>query len=726
MKILYTTNNPLSTDNKTIIFNRNYPISKDAITQLITILLLLIPTLSFCQDIVYPACPKEIVTESHFSKSIDDEYRWLENPEDKRLDAWLEGQKKLTDKALAKIAFHQNAYKAIDRYSYVKYDNPQKDGEYYFTYAYFNDVGAPALFYQKLLNDNPSILVDPRFISSKDNISINNYSVSGNSKLLAYQFSRNGSDWQEIKVVNLRTGHHLEDHLKHVKFSNISWKDDGFYYSRYPDQGMKSTQGQEVYYHKIGQPQSEDKLIFRRKKNPTAYFNAFTTEDERYLFIKETDEEKGIWNIFYIDFTAENPALRPLITRLSGDEHLTILGNNNDSIFATSFKDNNNGMIIRINPQKPREWKIVVPEFSTALLLNAILLKDRIIALYLSNRKEQIIFYDLNGKLLEAIQLPFGFNANGFNCNKDDKELLFSYSGYTQPKAVYRLSTEDFSMKPLRATTVNFDYTNFATKELEYTSFDGTKVPLFIIYHKKTDLHANNPLLLKAYGGFGSISMPSFNPGIVHFLTQGGIFAFANIRGGGDKGKAWALDGRGINKQNSFKDFIAAAEFLIDSNYTSPEKLAISGASNGGLVVGAAMTMRPELFKVAVPIVAPMDMLRFENFTIGHLHTDEYGSTQDSAGFYNLLSYSPLHNIKKEINYPATLIMTSDNDDRVPPLHSYKFAAKLQNRKAQKNPVLLHVETSAGHYGAQSSFKKRISEQADMYNFILYYLTEEQ
>jgi prolyl oligopeptidase len=324
--------------------------------------------------------------------------------------------------------------------------------------------------------------------------------------------------------------------------------------------------------------------------------------------------------------------------------------------------------------------------------------------------------------MLDAIQLSFGFSAGSFNGEKRDKEILFSYSSYTQPKVVYILNTETFDMKPLRATIVNFDYTMFETKELEYTSYDGTQIPLFMVYRKDLNLTGQNPLLLEAYGGFGSIETPGFSPGIVHFLMNDGIFAFANIRGGGDKGKAWALAGRGVNKQTSFDDFIAAAEYLINNNYTSADKLAISGASNGGLVVGAAITQRPELFKVAVPIVAPMDMIRFEKFTIGHLHNDEYGSVSDSAGFSRLLAYSPLHNIDENISYPAMLIMTSENDDRVPPFHSYKFAAKMQNLASQKNPVLLRTEQNAGHYGAEGSFKKHLREEADMYDFILYHL----
>ena len=671
----------------------------------------------------YPPIRAEKHTDTIFGEAIADDYRWLENTANPEIGDWVEAQNEFTDKALRKPSNKINSYVLIDKYSYVKYSNPQKMGDYYFTYAYYNNMSVPALFYQKSLKSDPSIIVDPSFISARDNIMLKGYSVSGDSKLLAYQFSRNGSDWGEIKVVNLKSGNHKNDHLTGVKFSGISWKANGFYYSAF----NKNEEGewcQQVFYHKMGTSQEADELIFKRS-NPDVLFSVMTTADERYLIIHETNQTTGSGNVFYIDFLSEMPALRPLITRLSADENLTITGNHGDLIMATSFKENNNGMILSINPANPRQWNMVIPEYETSLLLNVKLLEDKIIALYQSNRKQMITFYDYSGELLEALQLPFGFSADGFSGEKNDKEILFSYSSYTQPSVVYILNTETFKMKPLQATVVNFDYKQFETAELEYESFDGTKVPLFLIYKKGMELTGKNPVLLEAYGGFGAIVKPSFSPGVVHFLLKGGVYAFANIRGGGDKGKAWAVAGRGEHKQNSFKDFIAAAEYLIEQNYTSPEKLAITGASNGGLVVGVAMTRRPDLFKVAVPVVAPFDMLRLESFTVGRYHTDEYGSVNDPDGFAQLLDYSPYHHIDPQTGYPATLIMTSENDDRVPPFHSYKFAAKLQRNPSQQNPVLLRVEEGAGHYGATSGFKKHLRSEAAMYDFILYHLLEE-
>jgi prolyl oligopeptidase len=675
------------------------------------------------QDILYPQSSKENIVDTFFNKTILDEYRWLENLNDPKIKTWIEQQNELAKKTLKKASFKYNSYVAIDRYSYVEFSNPKKQGKYYFTSAYYKNATAPAIYIRNSLRDDPSILVDLNFISTKDNIMLKNYSVSLDSKYLAYQFSRNGSDWNEIKVMNINTRVHTKDYLKNVKFSAIAWKDDGFYYSVFPpDNRVEKLQGQEIYYHKLATDQSEDKLIFKRSTNPEAFFRAFTTSDERFLVIVEDDNTKRIQNIFYIDFHSPMPSIKPLLTKLSVENSPVIIDNHGDEFIALSSKNANNGMLVKINPANPLEWNILIPEYSQALLKDVKLMEHKIITLYRTNGKEQIIFYDYQGKVLHAKELPIGFCVSGFNGEKTDPNLLFSYEGYTQPKVVYILDIETFKMNPLKATVVNFDFSDFETVETEFESFDSTKVPLVMIYKKGIDLKSNNPILLKAYGGFGSIEEPQFNPGIIHFLNHGGIFVFANIRGGGDKGQKWQDQGIGINKPNSFNDFIAAAEYLIRKGYTSPNKLAITGGSNGGLVVGVAMTQRPDLFKVAVPVVAPMDMIRFENFTIGNLHTDEYGSVKDSDEFKNIYAYSPLNNIKEGINYPATLIMTSEFDDRVPPFHSYKFAAKLQNRASQKNPILLRVAEGAGHYGTLGSVQKMLKEESDMYDFIFYHL----
>lgn len=693
-------------------------------------LFILIFTIIYCgfysnsdaQTLEYPKARITDQSDVYFNETIKDEYRWMENTNSAECENWVDAQNQITNKILRKAASKYNSFNAVNKYAYVKYDNPQKHGKYYFTYAFYDDNSVPGLFIQHTLKSQPTILVEPKFISNKDIIRLKNYEVSSDSKHLAIQYSRNGSDWGEIKIINIATGNYKKDHLTHVKFSNIAWRGNGFYYSTYPDNGNGITQGQKVYYHELGTDQSEDKLVFRRSNNPEAYFRIQTTSDERFMILKEIDEVHQVINLFYIDFNAATPALRPLLRKLSYNDNLSIIDNHGDELIASSAKDGNNSMVIKINPIKPRDWHVLIPEFKSTLLLDVKVLDNKLLTLYQNNRKQQINIFDLEGKLLESFQLPFGFSVSGFNGEKTDKEILFAYEGYTQPKVVYILNTETLKMEPLRSTVVNFDHTKFETKEIEYASFDGTKVSMFMVYKKGINLEGNNPTLLKAYGGFGSINLPRFTPGIVHFLNRGGLFVFANIRGGGDNGISWASQGRGKHKQNSFNDFIAAAEFLIKTGYTSADKLAITGASNGGLVVGVAMTQRPELFKVAVPVVAPFDMMRFEQFTVGNLHTDEYGSVSDSLGYNSIKAYSPLHHIKNDVNYPATLIMTSENDDRVPPLHSYKFAAKLQSRTAQKNPILLKVEKNAGHYGANKNLKAELREAAEMYDFILSHL----
>ncbi|MCE3278309.1 MAG: hypothetical protein K0S44_500 [Bacteroidetes bacterium] len=683
----------------------------------VVILQFLLTTYAFSQRINYPFTPIINVTDTIHGQVINDEYRWLENTSDLNVIKWIKAENALTDSCIKRAASQIDSYRKIDKYSYAEYSNPRKKDGYYFSYAFYDNLGSPALFYRKEINDQPMLLVDPNFISLKDNISLRDYAVSKNGKLLAYQFSRNGSDLVEIKVVSLQTHFHKTDHLMDAKFSSISWKDDGFFYSRSKDKGFEASMHQEIYYHKIGTDQSQDSLIFKRAGTDKLFY-ASTTDDERFLLITEEDKKTDLSNIYYVDYMSTQNKLMPLLTRFSG---LSIIDNIGDDFFAFST-GKNNGRLIKFSLQNPRKWIEVIPEYKSSLLLGVKLLEEKIITLYQSNGKQQIIIFNYNAEVLYAMDLPAGCSAGNISVSKGDKEMIFSYNSYVHPPVVYSFNLQSYDIKPNKATVVNFDYKQFETKELQYSSKDGTIIPLLILYKKGTKLDAENLLLLNTYGGFGSIETPTFDPALVHFLFSGGIYAYANIRGGGDFGIEWAEKGQGKFKQNSFDDFISAAQFLIDNKYTKASKLAITGASNGGLVVCAAMIQRPDLFKVAVPVVSPCDMIRFEKFTVGNFHTDEYGSISDSSGFKNLYSYSPLHNIKEDVNYPATLIMTSDNDDRVPPFHSYKFAARLQNRKAQTNPVLLRVEKNAGHYGAQSDFLGVLEEEAAMYDFILYNL----
>lgn len=653
---------------------------------------------------------------------IEDNCHWLENTSSEATIDWIENQNKRSKKYLSRVVNKTSSFKAINRYIYTEYDNPIKDGKYYFKYAFYNDLGVPALFYQTSLKSAPEIIVNPNFISKNDKITLKGYSVSKDSEYLAYQFSRNGSDWAEVKIVTLNHKEHKKDHLKGLKFSNIAWLGDGFFYSTIAQSGdFGKTIGQKVYYHKMDTEQSEDKLIFERKRNPSAQFSYITTSNERFFILKERNEKAGKINVFYIDYNSDIHSLRPLITNLNYD--INIIDSHDGKFIATTSHNSNNGSIVEIDPENSLEWRSIALEFSEALLLKVIPFKDRVVAIYQSDQRPILTVLDYAGTLLYSLEFPVATSVSGFSGNFYDDEFLFNFSSYTVPPIVYKFNTKTFKKELTKMTTVTFDFNKIEYKQIEFLTKDSVNVPMILVYQKGIEFDGENPTILEAYGGFGSIVAPSFDPGIVHFVKKGGIYAFANIRGGGDKGIEWAEDGRGENKQNSFDDFISAAEFLIENKYTNSSKLAITGASNGGLVVAVAAIQRPDLFKAVVPIVAPLDMIRFEKFTIGHWHIDEYGTVTDSLGFTRLLSYSPYHNIKETINYPTMLVVTSENDDRVPPFHSYKFVAKLQNRIEQQNPIFLKIEKKSGHYGA-STLYSGIREMADIYGFIIYELME--
>jgi len=662
---------------------------------------------------------ESIVTDTfHNDYIIEDKYRWLEDTHTEESKEWVKRQNKLSKKYLSKTSSKTNSSKAIDEYAHVRFNFPIKKGKYYFKYMYPTKFSVPSLYYQNSFNSAPKLLIDSRKFSRKDNVTLKGYSVSKDSKLVAYQFNRNGSDWTEIKLISIKNRKYKKDHLTGIKFSNIAWRGDGFYYSTFNQQSQfGKTDNQKVYYHKIGTNQDDDKLIFKRKNKPNVRFHFKTTSDERFFILKEIDEQKNQTNIFYIDYHSKQTQLQPLIINTKGDAN--ILENHEGKLIAITFKDSNNGMIVEIDPADPYNWKAIVPEYPDALLLKAIICPDRIVAVYQANQHSIITIFDYSGKVLHTWDLRAARSISKFIRSNLDDELYFYITSYTLPPIVYKLNIKTFIIEQTEATSTSFDNENIIYEEVEYMSKDNVAIPMILVYEKGIKHDGTNPTILKAYGGFGIISPLSYDPGIVHFIKKGGIFAFANIRGGGDKGKNWALSGKGIHKQNSFDDFISAAEFLIEKNYTNKDKLAITGGSNGGLVVAAAAAIqRPDLFKAVVPIVSPFDMLRFEQFTVGSWHVDEYGTIEDKSSFTNLKNYSPYHNIQEDVNYPTMLIVTSENDDRVPPFHSYKFVAQMQSRIAQKNPILLKVEKKSGHSGASTRISSNRAK-ADVYGFIM-------
>ncbi|RUT79706.1 prolyl oligopeptidase family serine peptidase [Ancylomarina longa] len=683
------------------------------------LLILLFLYFSFSDTIAqrpeYPVCPKHAVTDTFFNAyTVTENYRWLENVHDTKVREWIKEEENLSDKFTNRASSKYACKTLIDKYSYIRSSHPVKSGKYYFTFYYRNKLASPVLY----MGDDPEEvdypLVDPNFNTKNDKVDIQSYAVSRDSKYLCYLINRNGTDWREARVVSLPSGTRKRDHILGIKYSSIAWMNDGFFYSKYPYEGeFKAAFGEEVYYHKLGDEQAQDKLIFKRK-SPNAQFSFRTTSDEQFFVLQE--ETPNYYNYFFIDYSAKQPYLRPLLMKQKSK--FNVLDSHNGKLICRTFKDNNGGSIVEIDPYAPYQWRQVVPELQDGVLLICKVKQDRLICIYQSNQHPIVKIFDYQAHALYQLELPEASSVNGFSGEIDDEDLIFYNQQYTTPSLCYHFNTKTFQRKPGKTTKVTFYFQNYEYKSISYPVNDSINVPMTIVYKKGLKLNGNNPCLLKAYGGFGAISTPSFDPGIVYFIEQGGIYAFANIRGGGDLGKEWAKAGKGLHKQNSIDDFNAAAEFLIKEKYTNPKKLASTGGSHGGLIVAAAAIQRPDLYAAVVPVVGVMDMIHFEDYTVGNFHTDEFGTVRDSVDFLNLRSYSPLHNIKEEVNYPAMLVMTSENDDRVPPFHSYKFVARLQNREKQLNPIFLRVEKDAGHYGAINHSKYTKGKGA-MYGFIM-------
>lgn len=692
-----------------------------SITKVFTVLALIVSfKVTKAQNIEYPHCPKHTVTDTFFNKySVSENYRWLENVRNDSVVKWIEEENKLARKFLSRASAKYSCKTLIDKYDYVIMDYPVKAGKYYFSMMRRNDLASSGLYMGTTPKDIDQLLIDPNFNNNGDKVNISSYSVSKDSKYLAYTISRNGTDWREIKTVKLPSGSKMKDHLKGVKFTALTWKGDGFFYSRFPDVGeFYATIGEEIYYHKLGDVQANDQLIFKRK-DPTIQFSYQTTSDERFFILRE--KTRKYYNYFFIDYHSENPYLRPLLMKQKSG--ISIVDSHNDKLIAVTGKNTNGGMVVEIDPYNPTKWRLVVPEANNAVLTECIAKTDRILLIYQSNQHPIFKIFDYNGQPLYNLELPEASSIDGFYGEKEDDELYFFMERYTVPPLSYIFNTKTYERKFGEKVQVTFNFKNYNHKSIMYPINDSISVPMNLVYKKGIKLDGNNPCLLKVYGGFGSISSPSFDSGIIYFIEHGGVFAYANVRGSGDLGKAWVKAGRRLNKQNTINDVHSAAEFLIHEGYTSKGKIAIHGASHGGLIVAAAAIQRPDLYAAAIPEVAVTDMIRFEKFTVGSVHKSEFGTITDPLDFVNLKSYSPLHNIKKDVNYPAMLVMTSENDDRVPPFHSYKFVAELQNRKAQTNPILLRVEKKAGHYGGINQISE-IREKADMYGFLMKILSK--
>ncbi|MFC4738461.1 prolyl oligopeptidase family serine peptidase [Flavobacterium ponti] len=673
-----------------------------------------------------PTANKIISRITKHNITIDDDYAWLENVNSNEAINWVKKQNEYSENHLKEVTKATNFLFKIKDYNYLSTNGlPSKYGKYFYSNYRLDKKKPYVLHYREKLNDMPKQLVDPFAIYKDDNVVMSGFYPSKNSKFLAYKISLNGSDRNEIRFVDILNQKNLDDVLKDIKFSNASWNDDkGVFYKRNSNSDFFAKDSTyQLFYHKLGEIQDKDALIFDTT-NDESNFNFFVRENK--LFIFETNKEETKRAYHYIDLSDETFTLKEFV--VPTPDHFSYLYSKGDDVYF-SDKKYDWGDVRSFNINNPSEVVSIIPQIYSHLLVDVDFKSEYIICKYKHLGKNYINIHNYDGTFVRKFEAPMGMNFNIRFLDNKTNELYVTFYSYTISYLNYKLNitTGDSNVYYndfIQPKPTLFPFDHFETKSTTYKSRDGKDVPITIIHKKGASLDGNNATLLEAYGGFGVISGPSYDVGLLHFLEKGGVYAYAEIRGGGEKGRKWHKDGMGLKKMNSFNDFIDAAEFLISEKYTSPNKLAITGASNGGLVVGVAMTQRPDLFKVAVPKVGVFDMIKFDQYTIGKFHLDEYGNPENEDEFKSLLTYSPYHNIKEDVNYPTTLIITSENDDRVPPVHSYKFAAKLQNRSAQKNPIYLNVKSKAGHYGKISSYDKSVQEDAEFYSFIWEHLNE--
>lgn len=676
--------------------------------------------------VTYPDTRKVDTVDNYHGKKIADPYRWLEDDHSDETKAWVTEENKVTQAYLAGIPFRDTIKQRLEAlWNYPRYGSPFREGAYY--YFYKNDgLQNQAVLYRQLgLNGAPEVFIDPNKLSEKGTAALGSLSFSKDGKYAAYLIAKAGSDWQEGFVIDVATKQPLSDKLEWIKFSGLSWKGHGFYYSRYdaPDEQGKLSKKNEfhkVYYHKVGDTQAQDELVYVDKEHPLRNAGAGLTEDERFLILSTTEGTSGN-EIWYRDLQDTSQTGFKLLIK-GFDTDASVIENVGDKLLVQTNQDAPNFKVVLIDPENPAKenWKVTIPE-QEEVLLGVGTAGGKLFANYLKNAVTRIVQYDKSGTLERNITLPGIGTAGGFGGKEEDKTLFYSFTSFVAPSTIYKYDIASGKSDIFRKSEVKFNPAEYETKQVFFSSKDGTNVPIFLSYKKGMQLNGKNPLLLYGYGGFNIPMTPGFSVSNLFFMERGGIYAVVNLRGGNEYGEAWHKGGMLQNKQNVFDDFIGAAEFLVREKYTSSAKLAIRGGSNGGLLVGAAMTQRPELFKVALPAVGVMDMLRFQQFTIGWAWVTEYGSSEKPEQFEYLVKYSPLHNLAKGTSYPATLITTADHDDRVVPAHSFKFAATLQEAHKGANPVLIRIETQAGH-GAGKPTSKLIDEAADIWSFTMYNL----
>ena len=676
------------------------------------------------KNLKYPKTIKIPVIDSFFGSAVTDNYRWLEDDRSKETEAWVQAENEVTFDYLSKIPYRKQLKDRLTQlWNYEKVGTPYKEGDYTY-FSKNNGLQNQSVIYRKKDEKGAEeVFLDPNTFSKDATTSLGSLSFSKDGKTAAYSISEGGSDWRKIIVLDAVNKIIKEDTLVDVKFSGISWyKNEGFYYSSYDkpkgSELSAKTDQHKLYYHKLGTLQKEDVVIFGEKASEKhRYVSGYLTEDHRYLIVSAATSTSGN-RLFVKDLSDKNSVLKPIIATVESDTG--VIDNRGSTLYLQTNLNAPNQKIVTVDAANPtpENWIDFIPE--TENVLQPRTGAGYFFAKYMVNAVSKVLQYDFDGNLIREVALPGIGTASGFGGKTVATELYFSFTNYNTPSAIYKFSPKDGNYTLYRKSGINFNSEQYTSKQVFYTSKDGTQVPMIITHKKGVLLDGKNPTILYGYGGFNISLTPSFSIANAIWMEQGGVYAVPNLRGGGEFGKKWHDAGTQLKKQNVFDDFIAAAEYLIQEKYTSSEYLAIRGGSNGGLLVGATMTQRPELMKVALPAVGVLDMLRYHTFTAGAGWAYDYGTANDRKEMFDYLKeYSPVHNVNKDTKYPATLVTTGDHDDRVVPAHSFKFAAELQEKQAGENPVLIRIETNAGH-GAGTPIAKTIQQYADIFGFTLF------
>ena len=673
----------------------------------------------------YPKTKTVDVMDDYHGRKVSDPYRWLEDTESEQTAEWIAAENKITQQYLQSIPERKVMQQRLQKlWNYERFGMPSHRGKTYF-YTHNDGLQNQSVYYKATSLDAPrNVLLNPNTLSKDGTVALAGAVASKDGKLLAYGLADGGSDWRTWKVRDVESGKDLDDLVQWVKFSSIAWMPDGsgFFYGRYaePQEGQELTgtnENQRMFFHKIGDPQSKDQLILERPDHPKWGFSPAVTDDGQYLIIQNWKGSEPKSQIFIKDLQQLDSKVEPLITGF--DAEYEWIASDGETLFFMTDHEAPKRRLIAVSAKQPERsaWREVIPQ-TDDVLEGANLFGSVFYASWLKDARGKVTRHDLDGSLLGEMDLPGVGTVSGFGGKRDAKETFFSFTNYVTPASIYRVSLPDGKITLWRQPEVDFNVDEFVTEQLFCKSKDGTTVPIIVTRRKDSKLDGSNRTLLYGYGGFNISITPSFSPATVGWVESGGIYAVANLRGGGEYGRQWHEDGMRLKKQNVFNDCIASAEHLVAEGYTQPNRLALQGRSNGGLLVGAVMTQRPDLFGACLPGVGVMDMLRYHKFTIGWAWATEYGSSDEEDQIDNLLSYSPLHNLKRGTCYPATLVTTAERDDRVVPGHSFKFAAALQAAQGCDRPALIRIETRAGH-GAGTPISKRIDEYADLWAFLI-------